>query len=163
MPGTFTGVLAAQLNRYSAIPVREAEDGDVVRPRLALVAPGGHHLLVSSGLRITLRKGTSDVGHCPSIDVTMESASQTYGSLVRGVVLTGMGDDGAQGLAAIRARGGTTFAQDAESCVVNGMPQRAIERGVVDHIGSPARIAELLVRECTDTEGNTNAKHAFIH
>jgi two-component system chemotaxis response regulator CheB len=147
MPASFTGVLAAQLRRHVALDVREAEDGDLLRPGLALVAQGGLHLLLRPGLRVALRQGPAVGGHCPSIDVTMESAAQIYGSRVRGVVLTGMGDDGAMGLTAIRAKGGKTYAQDGESCIVNGMPLRAIEKGVVDFIAPPWQIAQMLVRD----------------
>jgi two-component system chemotaxis response regulator CheB len=83
-------------------------------------------------------------GHCPAVDVTMQAAAQAFGGSTRGVVLTGMGSDGVQGLTAIRARGGRTYAQDAATCVVAGMPQRAIERGLVDAVGSPREIARLL-------------------
>jgi two-component system chemotaxis response regulator CheB len=154
MPASFTGVLASQLQRHVAIEVREAEDGDTLRPGLALVAQGGFHLLLRPGLRVALRQGPAACGHCPSIDITMESAAQIYGSRVKGVVLTGMGDDGSVGLAAIRAKGGMTFAQDAGSCIVNGMPLRAIEKGVVDNVAPPWQIAQLLVRESLRTERN---------
>jgi two-component system chemotaxis response regulator CheB len=147
IPASFTGVLAAQLRRHVALDVREAEDGDVLRPGLALVAQGGLHLLLRPGLRVALRQGPAVGGHCPSIDVTMESAAQIYGSRVKGVVLTGMGEDGSMGLAAIRGKGGVTFAQDGESCVVNGMPLRAIEKGVVDFIAPPWQIAQMLIRD----------------
>ncbi len=152
MPASFTGVLASQLQRHVAIEVREAEDGDTLRAGLALVAQGGFHLLLRPGLRVALRQGPSASGHCPSIDVTMESAAQIYGARVKGVVLTGMGDDGSMGLAAIQAKGGMTFAQDAESCIVNGMPLRAIEKGVVDRVAPPWQLAQWLVRESLKTE-----------
>ncbi len=146
MPGAFTGVLAAQLNRHCALRVREAEDGASLEPGLVLVAPGGFHLIVKPGLRVALQQGPEIGGHCPAIDVTMESAAQTYGTQVKGVLLTGMGEDGAKGMMAIRGKGGATFAQDAASCVVNGMPLRAIEKGVVDHVAPPAEIGDMLLR-----------------
>jgi two-component system, chemotaxis family, protein-glutamate methylesterase/glutaminase len=147
IPKSFTAVLAAQLNRTSRLEVREAEDGDELRSGLVLVAPGGYHLIVRSGLRVQLVPGKEDVGHCPSIDITMQSAAQVAGARTTGVVLTGMGNDGTEGLRAIRLRGGTTIVQDAASCVVNGMPQRAIDVGVVDHVASPNGIAELLLEQ----------------
>jgi two-component system chemotaxis response regulator CheB len=82
----------------------------------------------------------------------MQSVAQIYGARTKGVVLTGMGDDGLMGLVSIRAKGGRTYAQDASSCVVNGMPQRAIERGVVDHIAPPAKIAQLLAIDCAQAQ-----------
>ena len=148
IPKSFTGVLASQLNRHCRLKVREAEDGDLLRTGLVLVAPGGYHLLVRSGLRVGVVAGNGTQEHCPSIDVTMQSAAQVMGSRVTGVVLTGMGDDGTEGLRAIHRRGGATFAQDAASCVINGMPQRAIDAGVVDRVANPARIAALLEERC---------------
>ncbi len=148
MPATFTAVLAAQLNRHSPLRVKEAETGERLQAGLALVAPGGRHLLVRSDSRVELNAGPEIGGHRPSIDVTMQSVSQLYGSRTKGVVLTGMGNDGALGLVCIHAKGGQTFAQDAGSCVVNGMPQRAIDKGVVDHVAPPAQIAQLLKTSC---------------
>jgi two-component system, chemotaxis family, protein-glutamate methylesterase/glutaminase len=147
MPGSFTGVLASQLSRHAAIGVKEADDGDPLLPGMALVAPGGFHLILQPALRVSLRKGLDFGGHCPAIDVTMESAARIYGSRTMGVLLTGMGEDGASGMQSIHDQGGTTFAQDAQSCVVDGMPHRARERGVVDHVAPPAEIARLLIRE----------------
>jgi two-component system chemotaxis response regulator CheB len=144
MPATFTGVLAAQLDRQVAFKVKEAEAGDRLQPGLALVAPGGYHLLLRPDSQVELNQGPEIEGHRPSIDVTMQSVAQLYGTRAKGVVLTGMGNDGSLGLVSIRAKGGKTFAQDANSCVVNGMPQRAIEKGVVDHVAPPAKIARLL-------------------
>ncbi len=146
MPPSFTGVLAAQLDRNIPLEVREADDGDALTPGVVLVAPGGYHLLVRPDARVEVRPGPEVGGHCPSIDVTMQSVAQVFGPRARGVVLTGMGADGSLGLLAIHAKGGTTYAQDAATCVVNGMPQRAIERGVVDHVASPWEIAQLLMR-----------------
>lgn len=150
MPATFTGVLAAQLNRHTPLGVKEAVEGDVLTPGRVLVAPGGLHLLLGFGRSVALKRGPDVGGHCPSIDVTMQSAAHLYGARVKGVVLTGMGEDGKLGLAAIRAAGGVTYAQEFDSCVVPGMPQRAVENGVVDHVAHPAGIAELLLEHCKE-------------
>jgi two-component system chemotaxis response regulator CheB len=147
MPPAFTGVLAAQLDRQVGLKVRQARDGDALAPATALIAPGGWHLLLGAEGRVMLREGPDISGHCPSVDVTMQAAAQLYGHRARGVLLTGMGSDGVAGLAAIRHRGGRTFAQDAASCVVNGMPQRAVERGIVDRVAPPWEIGELLAAE----------------
>jgi two-component system chemotaxis response regulator CheB len=150
MPRSFTAVLAAQLGRHCRLRVREAEDGDRLDPGNVLVAPGGFHLLVRPGLRVAVCGATVIAGstsYCPSIDAAMESAARVYGSRAMGVVLTGMGDDGASGLQTIHEMGGVTFAQDAESSVIDGMPRRARERGAADHVAAPVRIAELLVKE----------------
>jgi two-component system, chemotaxis family, protein-glutamate methylesterase/glutaminase len=147
MPASFTGVLAAQLDRQVGLTVRQAADGDPLEPGTALVAPGGRHLLLGADSRVVLNDGPEIHGHRPSIDVTMQAVAQLYGARARGVLLTGMGHDGALGLLAIRARGGRTFAQDAQSCVVNGMPQRAIEKGAAECVASPRQIAHLLALE----------------
>jgi two-component system chemotaxis response regulator CheB len=145
LPESFTAVLAAQLHQQVALTVREAAEGDYLKPGVALVAPGGSHLLLGPDACVHLTKEPEVAGHRPSIDVTMQSVAQVYGARAQGVVLTGMGADGAMGLAAIHAQGGTTFAQDAASCVVNGMPQRAIDVGAVDHVDTPAQIARRLL------------------
>ena len=147
IPASFTGVLAAQLNRRVMLRVKEATHGDYLEPGLILVAPGDHHLLIRPDGRVAINQGPLINGHRPSIDVTMQSAAQIYGSRTTGVILTGMGSDGAQGMVAIHAKGGRTYAQSGETCVVNGMPQRTIEKGVVKRIASPAEIGRLLTSD----------------
>jgi two-component system chemotaxis response regulator CheB len=144
MPATFTRVLAAQLDRLVPLSVKEAEKGERLRAGVVYVAPGDYHLLLRPDLRIDLLQGPKIGGHRPSIDVTMQSVAQVLGSRAQGIVLTGMGSDGVLGLVAIRRRGGKTYTQDAATCVINGMPQRAIDKGTVDHIASPTEIARLL-------------------
>ncbi len=144
MPETFTSALAAHLDRLVPFTVKEAEERERLEPGKVLIAPGGYHVLFRSDGSVSLNQGPEIGGHRPSVDVAMQSAAQVFGSLSTGVLLTGMGEDGAMGLLAIHAKGGTTFAQDAASCVVNGMPQRAIEKGVVDHVAPPCEIAKLL-------------------
>ena len=147
MPRAFTSALAAQLKRYAPLPVREACEGDSLQPGTVLIAPGGFHLILRPDLKVALHRGPEIGGHCPSIDVAMQSAAQVLGPWVTGVILTGMGDDGAMGLKEIRAKGGMTYAQDAATCVVNGMPQRAIDLGVVSGVAPPKRIAQMLVQQ----------------
>ncbi len=147
MPRGFTAVLAAQLDHRCRLRVREAEDGDEISPGAVLVAPGGYHLLLRPGMRVATCASGETLGYCPSIDAAMESAARIYGSRAVGVVLTGMGEDGASGLRAIHENGGVTFVQDSESCVVDGMTRRARERVPVEHVAPPARIAQLLVHE----------------
>jgi two-component system chemotaxis response regulator CheB len=144
LPKAFTSVLAAQLARHTRLRVKEAASDDRLRPGVALIAPGGVHLLLRPNLQLTLQPGPAVDGHCPSIDVCMQSAG-IYGDRVTGVLLTGMGADGAMGLASIRAKGGVTYAQDRESCIVDAMPQKAIQAGVVDHVAPPAQIAQQLL------------------
>lgn len=144
IPASFTRVLAAQLDRHTPLRVQEARTGDRLLSRRVLVAPGDHHLLVRQEGQVLLNQGPPVNGHCPAVDVTMHSVAQVYKDKATGVILTGMGDDGAAGMSAIHAAGGKTFAQDAASCVISDMPQRAIEQGVVDHIAPPADIGRLL-------------------
>ncbi|HSG30024.1 MAG TPA: chemotaxis-specific protein-glutamate methyltransferase CheB [Thermodesulfobacteriota bacterium] len=144
MNSSFTRVLASQLNKNTNFRVKEAEDGDMLMKDLILIAPGDYHLMIGSDLRVKLTKGPKVKGHRPSIDVTMQSVSQVYGSKTKGVVLTGMGDDGAMGLLAIKSKWGSTYVQEPSDCVVDSMPKSAIKKGVVDYIEPCWKIASLL-------------------
>lgn len=144
MPAAFTGVLAAQLDRRLELRVREAWDNDPLLPGTVLIAPGGQHLKIQPDNTVSLFDAPKVLGHRPSIDVTMKSAVQSLGGRVAGVILTGMGEDGATGLAEIHTAGGATFAQQGDTCVVNGMPGRAIELGAADQVGSPVEIGQRL-------------------
>jgi two-component system, chemotaxis family, protein-glutamate methylesterase/glutaminase len=144
IPAGFTGALASQLERQSRLRVREAQAGDMIRGGQALVAPGGHHLLFRPDGRVELNQAMEICGHRPSIDVTMQSVAQVFGANTRGILLTGMGEDGVQGLIAIRAKGGKTFAQDEKSSIVYGMPKQAIKKGLVDYVASPTELSRLL-------------------
>jgi two-component system chemotaxis response regulator CheB len=137
MPAGFTTAFAAQLDRTSALTVREAADGDSLKPGTVLVAPGGFHVAVTPDRRVRLTTDPEMAGHRPAVDYTMASVVPVFGNRTIGVLLTGMGRDGADGMQRIRQAGGRTFAQDAESCVVNGMPQSARDLGVVDVVGPP--------------------------
>jgi two-component system chemotaxis response regulator CheB len=145
IPKAFAAVLAAQLCHCTALAVQIATHGCRLTAGTALIAPGGVHLRLGPDARVQLDEGPAVGGHCPAIDITMESVAQAYGRRTMGIVLTGMGADGAKGLMAIHAAGGEAFAQDAASCVVDGMPQRARETGVVDYIGTPVQIARRLL------------------
>jgi two-component system chemotaxis response regulator CheB len=147
IPTNFTKVLATQLNRQVNIEVKEAQEADKLKANQVLIAPGDFHMTITPDSKIKLIYGVEIEGHRPSIDVTMQSVAEIYGNLAKGVLLTGMGKDGSQGLLAIRSKGGTTFAQNEETCVINGMPQRAIELNVVDYVASPKNIASLLVKQ----------------
>lgn len=147
MPETFTHVLAAQLDRAVPMQVREATHGDRLVHGTVFVAPGDHHLLVEADDKVVLTQDPEVGGHRPAVDVTMQSVAHHYGARSQGVVLTGMGADGALGVVAMHAKGGTIFAQDAASCVVDGMPQRAVDTGVVAYVGPPSQIAQRLLCE----------------
>lgn len=132
MPEKFTNAFARRLNGICAIEVREAADGDVLKPGLALIAPGNQHMVINrAGTRysVNIVDGPHVSRHRPSVDVMFRSASQVAGRNAMGVILTGMGDDGARGMLEMRQAGSFTVAQDEESCVVFGMPKEAIQRG----------------------------------
>ncbi len=144
MPGGFTRSFAERLNWTTSLEVAEAEDGVRLEPGLAVVAPGDHHLKVVDS-HVALDDGARVHNVRPAVDITMKSAAGDYGDRCIGVLLTGMGSDGAVGMEAIRNNGGITIAQDRDSCVVFGMPKAAIQRRVVDHILPLEQIADKLV------------------
>jgi two-component system, chemotaxis family, protein-glutamate methylesterase/glutaminase len=134
MPGAFTPAFARRLDELCAISVREAADGEEVGRGTALIAPGGRHLKLRPGrpgtpYRVDLDDGPTVCGHRPSVDVLFTSVARRAGAQACGVVLTGMGCDGASGLLAMRQAGATTLAESEESCVVYGMPRAALELG----------------------------------
>jgi two-component system chemotaxis response regulator CheB len=144
MPEKFTLAFARRLDGLCAMKVREAEDGDVVRQGLVLIAPGGYHMtLQRSGSRYTVKivEGPHVSRHRPSVDVLFRSASQAAGANAMGVLLTGMGDDGANGLLEMRQMGSHTVAQDEETSVVFGMPKEAIQRGAAAKVLPLGRVA----------------------
>lgn len=132
MPEKFTTAFARRLDMGCAVRVKEAEDGDLVLPGQVLIAPGNlHMLLVRNGSRYTVKieEGPHVSRHRPSVDVLFRSTAQSAGKNALGMLLTGMGDDGARGLLEMRQMGCLTLAQDEASCVVFGMPKEAIQRG----------------------------------
>jgi two-component system, chemotaxis family, protein-glutamate methylesterase/glutaminase len=144
IPRGFTKSLAERLDARSAIPVREARDGERVAPGAILVAPAGVHtrlLRRRGGVEVVLDEEPRDTLHRPSADVLMASVAETYGPLSVGVVLTGMGSDGTEGLRAIRDKGGLTLAESEETSVIFGMPKAAIEAGVVHRVVPLDRVA----------------------
>jgi two-component system chemotaxis response regulator CheB len=134
MPPAFTATLADRLNAESKVIVREAAEGDRPMPGTVLIAPGGKHLEVESDGTLHLVDGPLVHGCRPAADVTMKSAAAAFGRRAVGLVMTGMGKDGAEGLAAIKRASGKTFVQDKESCVIYGMPKAALDLGVVDEV-----------------------------
>ena len=144
MPDRFTAILANQLNQQFSFCVREAFHGEYLSPGVILVAPGDRHLLICPDRSIQLNMKPAVNGYRPSIDVTMESAARVYGLRTTGILLSGMGTDGVEGLAAIKQNNGATYAQSKETCVIDVMPCTAIKKGVVQQVGSPADIAHWL-------------------
>jgi two-component system chemotaxis response regulator CheB len=148
IPRGFTRSLAERLDARSKLPVREARHGDAVEPGQVLLAPAGIHtrlLRAGAAVSVSLDEEPSEALHRPSVDVLMASAADVYGTQAVGVVLTGMGSDGTEGLRAIREKGGLTLAEAEETCVIFGMPKAAIEAGVVDRALPLDRIAGEIV------------------
>ena len=149
MPEKFTTAFAARLNDMCEMEVREADSGDRLIPGRVLIAPGGRHLEVqrSGGQYIAkVFKGPPVNRHCPSVDVLFRSVAKAAGQNALGIIMTGMGDDGAQGLLAMRETGAKTIAQDEASSVVFGMPKEAINLGAAQKIASLEQIPSLLSR-----------------
>ena len=143
MPEAFTASFARRLNQLSQIEVKEAETGDRLVPGLALIAPGGKHLLLNrSGTQYVaeVKDGPLVSRHRPSVDVLFRSVAVCAGSNATGIIMTGMGDDGARGLKEMKDNGARTVAQDEASCVVFGMPRVAIDLGAADSILPLAQI-----------------------
>jgi len=136
MPPAFTAAFADRLNDLSQVRVKEAEEGEVLKPGVVLVAPGRGHLSVRRGrvgeCYVTIDENRPELIYRPSADVMMLSVADIFPGRALGVILTGMGNDGEKGMRAIKASGGRTLAQNEETCVVYGMPKAAVEAGVVD-------------------------------
>ncbi len=147
MPKGFTQKFAERLNEASEITVKEAQEGDLITQGVALVAPGDLHMEVDSNLKIKLINGPKRFGVRPAANVTMVSASEFFGANTVGVILTGMGHDGAFGMKTIKRRGGKTFAQDEKSSVVFGMAKAAVDLNAVDQLLPPEKIAGAIVEE----------------
>jgi two-component system chemotaxis response regulator CheB len=144
MPPGFTRPFATRLNAHCRLAVHEAEEGDRLTPGQVVVAPAGRHLTFSSNLGVLLSSEPADARHIPSVNVMMLSAARVRPGRVLGVLLTGMGDDGADGMVAIRSGGGVTVAESDESCVVYGMPRAAAERGGAERLLPIGALAEWL-------------------
>lgn len=151
MPEKFTASFAQRLDGLCAITVKEAADGDSVLRGQALIAPGNRHLLLKrSGARyyVEVRDGPLVSRHRPSVDVLFRSTARYAGKNAIGVIMTGMGDDGARGMLEMKEAGAVNFAQDEASCVVFGMPAEAIKLGGVSHVVPLGQLAREVVRRC---------------
>jgi two-component system chemotaxis response regulator CheB len=160
MPEGFTQAFANRLNHACRIRVQEASDGAVLREGAALIAPGNRHLRVArlgKGAVAVISSSPPVNGHRPSVDVLFTSVAEVYGPDCVGLIMTGMGEDGARGLGVIKAAGGYTVAQNEESCVVFGMPKVAIEMGHVQEVCSLEEIPQrltALAKGVTDYAGS---------
>lgn len=149
MPEKFTASFAKRLNSLCEVDVKEAEDGDTVLRGRVLIAPGNLHTMIErSGAtyKVSVKPGPLVSRHRPSVDVLFRSAARSAGSNAVGVIMTGMGDDGARGLEEMKLAGARTIAQDEASCIVFGMPKEAIARGCVDKIAPLSQIAQEILR-----------------
>lgn len=152
MPAGFTRSFAERLNKLSALVVREAAAGDRVEPGTVLIAPGGYHLLVTreqGGLMTELDARRPSDRYVPSADRLMVSVAEACGAAALGIVLTGMGNDGVEGVKAIKQQRGSCLAESEESAVVFGMPQEAIRSGAVDKILPLSKIAGEIMLRCS--------------
>jgi two-component system chemotaxis response regulator CheB len=145
MPPYFTKSLAERLDKHSPVRVREGADGNMITNGSALLAPGDYHMTVNNR-KIHLNKEPPVNAIRPSVDVTMLSIAKTYGSNAVGVLLTGMGKDGAEGMKAIKERGGKTIACDENTSIIFGMPKEAIKLGCVDKIAPLYEIADEIMK-----------------
>jgi two-component system, chemotaxis family, protein-glutamate methylesterase/glutaminase len=151
MPEGFTEMFAKRLDECCALDVHEARSGDLLVAGRVLICPGNRHMMVRRmprGDMAVLSDGSPVNGHRPSADVLFHSVAQEFGLTAVGVIMTGMGDDGAEGLGAIKAAGGMTVAQSEDTCVVSGMPRAAITKGYVNKIVSLDALSSFLVSHC---------------
>jgi len=158
MPEQFTAAFARRLDTTCKVTVEEARNGDTVIPGRALIAPGNRHILLKrSGARyyVEVKDGPLVCRHRPSVDVLFRSASRYAGKNAIGVIMTGMGDDGARGMLEMKHQGAFNIAQDEESCIVFGMPREAIKLGAVDRTLPLDRIAQEVLQRA-----KTHARHA---
>ncbi len=156
MPPGFTQSLSKRLDEMSRIEVREAKDKDMLRQGLALVAPGGFHMALNQHREIILNREPPVCNVRPSVDVTMMSVTSLYGVDTVGVVLTGMGSDGARGSACIKAAGGAVLVEDASTCTVYGMPKIVADHGDADKILPLPKLANEIVQICSRDQTDNN-------
>ena len=150
MPATFTAAFAARLNGLCQISVKEAEDGDLLRPGAAYLAPGGKQMMLDgrgSSARIRIIEGNDKVNYKPCVDITFASLAKSHADKVLAVVLTGMGADGRDGARLLKDQGSTIWAQDEASCVVYGMPQAVAKAGIASESLPLDKIAQRIMVE----------------
>jgi two-component system, chemotaxis family, protein-glutamate methylesterase/glutaminase len=155
MPEGFTDMFARRLNECCAIDVKEAQSGDLLLAGRALICPGNRHVRVrrmALGNMVVLSDEERVNGHRPSADILFQSAAQEFGTEAIGLLMTGMGEDGAEGLGVMRRNGSLTIAQDEQSCVVFGMPKIAIDRGYAQRVVSLDLLANTLVAQCAPSK-----------
>jgi len=162
IPPMFSRTFAQRLDKLCRMEVREAVDGDVPRPGLALIAPGGFHMVLERhalSLRIRIKDGPLVCYQRPSVDVLFSSVAMVAGSNAVGVILTGMGSDGAQGMKRMKNQGCHNIAQNEATCVIFGMPREAIRAGAVDQTLPLDRIAQAVMNACSSEHPSTASPH----
>lgn len=160
MPENFTEMFARRLDEICAVQVKEAKSGDLLLSGRVLICPGNRHIKVKRmplGDVVILSDEAKINGHRPSADVLFRSAATEYGREAVAIIMTGMGEDGAEGLGAVKAAGGVTVAQSEDSCVVYGMPKAAIERGYATRVVGLDVMASTLLAQCTPSQKSTGA------
>lgn len=160
MPEGFTEMFARRLDETCAMSVKEAQSGDLLLAGRVLICPGSRHLKVKKlplGNIAVLGDDPRVNGHRPSVDVLFKSLAEDFGEKALAVIMTGMGDDGAQGLGLVKAAGGMTIAQSEESCVVFGMPKAAIERGFATRVVALEALANTLQSQCMPNRAGASA------
>ncbi len=163
MPHGFTEMFAKRLDETCSVRVKEAQSGDLLVAGRVLICPGNRHLKVKKlplGNVAVLADEAAVHGHRPSVDVLFRSVAEEFGSQAIAVIMTGMGDDGASGMGAVRAAGGMTIAQSEESCVVFGMPKAAIDRGYVTRVVHLEDLPNTLQAQCTPERAQANLGRA---
>ncbi|KTC29689.1 chemotaxis protein CheY [Pseudomonas sp. ICMP 19500] len=148
MPAAFTKAFAERLDKLCRITVKEAEDGDILRPGLALLAPGGKQMMVDGRGAIKILPGDERLNYKPCVDITFGSAAKSHGDKVLAVVLTGMGADGREGARLLKQGGSAIWAQDEASCVIYGMPMAIVKADLADAVYSLDDIGKHLVEAC---------------
>lgn len=149
MPAAFTNAFAERLNKLCNIDVKQAEEGDVLRPGLALLAPGGKQMMIDARGTVRILPGDERLNYKPSADVTFGSAAKVFNDKVLAVVLTGMGADGREGARLLKQSGSQVWAQDEASCVIYGMPMAVVKAGLADFVYSLDDIGGYLVEACS--------------
>ncbi|OYQ04250.1 chemotaxis response regulator protein-glutamate methylesterase [Pseudomonas mandelii] len=148
MPAAFTKAFAERLDKLCRITVKEAEDGDILRPGLALLAPGGKQMMIDGRGAVKILPGDERLNYKPCVDITFGSAAKSYGDKVLAVVLTGMGADGREGARLLKQGGSAIWAQDEASCVIYGMPMAIVKADLADAIYGLDDIGRHLVEAC---------------
>ena len=148
MPAAFTKAFAERLDKLCRISVKEAEDGDILRPGLALLAPGGKQMMIDGRGAVRILPGDERLNYKPCVDITFGSAAKSFGDKVLAVVLTGMGADGREGARMLKQGGSQVWAQDEASCVIYGMPMAIVKANLADAVYSLDEIGKHLVEAC---------------